>query len=279
MSKKKARLKKQLKAPGRRARSRYITLGALTLIVALCLGTVLGFRRDSHGVRAVHALFATPVPPPTIPPPNNPSKEYIYAGGKLIATEEPQPLAAPLNLVANALSGSQVDITWEPSQGADHYQVERTQNITAAYTIVSANVTATSFTDNTVSSGSAYLYRVRAVGSSNFSSPSNVDLATAISFLDDPLTAGSTPVKAQHLTELRQAVDAVRAAANLSAATWTDGALSGVVIKAIHIQELRTNLDQALNALGVTVGQYTDSALSGIAVKKVHVDEIRQRVK
>ena len=125
-----------------------------------------------------------------------------------------------------------------------------------------------------------YLYRVRAVNSiGNFSAPSNIDLATAITFSDDPLAAGSTPVRAQHLTELRQAVNAVRATANLSAASWTDSSPLGAVIKAIHIQELRTSLDEALNVLGLTAGQYTDSSLSGIAIKKVHIDEIRQRVK
>src|SRR5205807_8510834 len=187
-------------------------------------------------------LFSAPVPPPTIPPPNNPSKEYIYAGGKLIATEEPQPLAAPLNLIANTFSGSQVDITWTASPSADHYQVERAPNITAEYTVVGSSVTGTSFTDTSVTPVATYLYRVRAIGSSgNFSPPSNIDMATAITFSDDPLTAGSTPVRAQHLMDLRQAVSAVRVAANLSATSWTDNSLSGVAIKAIHIQELRTN--------------------------------------
>jgi hypothetical protein len=234
---------------------------------------------DWRGSRRLGVPFAA-LPPPSIPSANKPSKEYIYAGGKLIATEEPQPLAAPVNLIADTLSGSQINITWAASPGADHYQIERTLNITQAYTVVSDNVTATTFTDTNVTSVSAYLYRVRAVGPSGSSSSySNVDLATAITFADDPLAVGSTLIKAQHVSQLRQAVNAVRAAANLGAATWTDDALSGVTIKAIHIQEIRPKLDEALIALGLSAGQYSDSSLSGTTVKKLHIEEIRQRVK
>jgi hypothetical protein len=81
------------------------------------------------------------------------------------------------------------------------------------------------------------------------------------------------------VTELRQAVNAIRAAANLSAATWTDATLnSSVNVRAVHLEELRTNLDQALTALGLPVSSYTDAALSGVLIKKVHLDELRQRV-
>lgn len=280
MSKKKVRGQKQRIDPQGSKRRKFITVAAISLMVTLGLGAVLGPWADSLAARKLRALLVAPFSPPPIPPPSNPSKEYIYAGGKLIATEEPVPLAAPVNLTAETLSGSQVDITWTASPGADHYQVERTQNLSQAYTIVSSSVTTTSFSDNTVSSGSAYLYRVRAVAASaNFSPPSNVDLATAITFSDDPLAVGSTPVKGQHLTELRQAVNAIRATANLSVASWTDSLLAGVTIKAVHFQELRTNLDQALLAVGLTTSSYTDPSLPGIAIKKVHMAELRQAVK
>ena len=56
------------------------------------------------------------------------------------------------------------------------------------------------------------LYRVRGVdANNNVSAYSNVDLATTILFTNDPLIAGVTVVKAQHFTELRSAVNAVRA--------------------------------------------------------------------
>ena len=103
-----------------------------------------------------------------------------------------------------------------------------TSNLGGTFTVLNSNVATTSYTDSTVTSVNAYLYRVRtadAVG--NLSAPSGIDVATAITFTDNPLTVGATPVKEVHLTELRQAVNAVRAAANLGAATWTDPTLTG----------------------------------------------------
>jgi hypothetical protein len=97
----------------------------------------------------------------------------------------------------------------------------------------------------------------------NLSAPSGIDAATAITFTDNPLTVGTTLVKAVHMTELRQAVNAVRATANLGAATWTDPTLStSVTIKAVHVTELRTNLDAALSALSITPSAYTDPSLT-----------------
>lgn len=289
-------LKRKRSSRRRSNRTRYVGVAALGLMVTLSLGTVLGPLGNSFGVRKP-GLIATPFPQP-IPSPGNPSKEYIYAGGKLIATEEPgsgSSLAPPASLVATTTwtsSGTveipQVAISWAPTSGADHYQVESTSNLNTPYTVLASNVLTTSFTDTSVASVNAYLYRVRAVDLlGNVSPYSNVDVATAITFTDNPLSANSTVIKAQHIWELRQAVKAVRDTANLSVAIWTDNVtsasqLSGVKIKAVHIEELRSKLDEALNALGLTVSAYTDPvppSLSGVTIKKIHVDQLRQRVK
>jgi hypothetical protein len=114
----------------------------------------------------------------------------------------------------------------------------------------------------------------------NYSDFSNTDIATTIVFTDDPLVAGTTIVQALHITELRSAVNAMRAAAGLSAATWTDSSLTGIEIKAVHISELRSNLDAARSALGLSTGSYTDALTPGSTiVKAVHVSELRDRVK
>src|SRR5688500_5656154 len=51
--------------------------------------------------------------------PSNPSKEYIYLNGRLIATEEPvatpppaSPPTAPSGLIATAASTSQINLSW-----------------------------------------------------------------------------------------------------------------------------------------------------------------------
>ena len=102
-------------------------------------------------------------------------------------------------------------------------------------------------------------------------------------FTDDTLIAGVTTVKAQHITELRQAVDALRAVAGLQPAPWTDPVLMpfASAIKAMHIAELRTYLEDAASRLGYAPGAaYTDPMLSpGTPIKRVHIEELRQRVR
>jgi hypothetical protein len=248
----------------------------LILILSLA-GGILAQWRSAR----MRALLLAPAPPT---PPGSPSKEYIYAGGRLLATEEQTQgtSPSPTALAANATSTTQVSLSWTaPATGSvDHYQIERAQ-ITGSFTLLNGNPTTTSFNDTTASSVTAYLYRVCAFDAAgNRSAYSNVDLATTIIFTDDPLSAALTPIKAQHLTELRQAVNAVRVLAGLAAANWTDSSPTGVTIKAMHIQELRNNLDQALGTLGLTVSAYTDPTLSSaVHVKKAHMEELRQRLK
>ncbi|MEK6337374.1 MAG: choice-of-anchor Q domain-containing protein [Acidobacteriota bacterium] len=101
-------------------------------------------------------------------------------------------------------------------------------------------------------------------------------------FTDDTITVGVTTAKAQHIIELRQAVDAMRAVAGLSPAPWTDATLNpgSSIIKAIHIQELRTYLDDAATQLGYSTSPYTDPALTtGYVIKRIHIEELRQRIR
>ncbi len=282
MSRKKIPRQKKHQAIKRSRRKKYVGVAALGLVIVLCLGTIAGPWRNTSGARRLRALFA-PAAPPTIPSSSNPSKEYIYAGGKLIATEAPVPLVAPASLIATTrtdLSTPQVSISWSATAGADHYQVERTTNVATNYSVISSNVSSTSFTDTAVTSVTAYLYRVRAVDSSGNVSPySNIDLATAISFTDDSLTAGTTTIKSQHLTELRQAVNAVRATAGRSQANWSEDITAGLTtIKASHIQELRTKLDEARSTLGLPACSYTNASV-GALIQKNHIDELRQCVR
>lgn len=101
-------------------------------------------------------------------------------------------------------------------------------------------------------------------------------------FTDNTLLVGVTTAKTQHIVELRQAVDALRAVAGLGPAAWTDAVLAPMIttIKAVHIQELRTNLDSVATTLGYATEPYTDPSLSSsIFIKKVHIEELRQRIR
>ncbi len=100
-------------------------------------------------------------------------------------------------------------------------------------------------------------------------------------FTDNTIMVGQTTAKAQHILELRQAVDAMRAVAGLSGAPWNDPALAaGNTIRAVHITDLRTFLDDAATRLGFSTSPYTDPGLTtGFVIKRIHIEELRQRIR
>jgi YD repeat-containing protein len=101
-------------------------------------------------------------------------------------------------------------------------------------------------------------------------------------FTDDAIAVNVTTAKAQHIIELRQAVDALRAVAGLGPAPWNDQTLfpGGTNVKAIHIQELRMFLDDVATRLGFATQPYTDPGLTtGYSIKRVHIEELRQRIR
>jgi hypothetical protein len=100
-------------------------------------------------------------------------------------------------------------------------------------------------------------------------------------FTDDTITLQVTTAKAQHIIELRQAVDAMRAVSGLGTAPWADPSLvSGNMIRAVHIQDLRTYLNDAASRLGYSTSGYTDPSLtSGFLISRVHIEELRQRIR
>jgi hypothetical protein len=83
------------------------------------------------------------------------------------------------------------------------------------------------------------------------------------------------------VTEIRQAVNAMRATAGLGAASFTDASLAGVAVKATHIQELRTALNQARTTLGLSAITFTDPTLTAgtSIVRAAHFQELRSGVK
>ena len=215
------------------------------------------------------------------------SKEYIYAGGRLVATEEPAPTPAgspPTNLLATSTSATTVRLMWAaPAGQVTKYKVERRQGGDfVEIAEVAGNPPAVVFDDTGRSPATAYLYQVRAVFSGGgLSTYSNRDLATTVIFEDDPLVAQVTPVRFRHVEQLRTAVDAVRATAGQSEANWSSAlpAQQYGPIHAEHIRKLRENLDPALSALGLPeVG--TDATLAaGQPVKAAHIQNVREKVK
>ncbi|HEV7923507.1 MAG TPA: N-acetylmuramoyl-L-alanine amidase [Thermoanaerobaculia bacterium] len=184
-------------------------------------------------------------------------------------------LPGPANVAAVATTPAQVQVTWTAVPGAASYWVFRSSNNGAfAYAGTAA---VNSFTDNGVAASTAYLYQVRTLDSSNAAGPaSSIDLATTMMYTDDPLAGQGTLIKAVHLTELRAAVNAVRAAAGLAPAAFTDSAAPGVLVRAVHVNELRARLDEARSALGLPSLGYANALTSGATlVRGIDMTEIR----
>jgi hypothetical protein len=190
-------------------------------------------------------------------------------------------IGAPTNLTVTATSSVGISLSWTaPAGNVIHYEVERSENNSQPFVLL-ANAADTAFTDSNVTNLRTYLYRVRAVetGASCVlvsSAPSNMVMGTAASFeFSNPQ---NQPIRAQHFHDVRNAVNAVRAAANLAAATWLRSNLTNLDIKATDVQEVRDRLTEALNLLSIPVS-FTDPTLSTgtTTIKAIHLDQLQTK--
>ena len=108
-----------------------------------------------------------------------------------------------------------------------------------------------------------------------------VEASAGLSFTDDPIVPGVTPVKAVHFTELRVRIDAIRAATGLGRFAWTDPVLTaGVPIRLAHLLELRSALAAAHAAAGRAAPSWTDPAPTPgtTLIRAAHLMELRAAV-
>lgn len=183
----------------------------------------------------------------------------------------------PAAFTATAASATAVNLSWNASPGATGYDVYRSVNH-SAYSLLQST-TATSASDSGLTADTTYLYQVRAVAGAA-ASAFVTDAATTTVFTDDPLPGGSL-IKAVHITQLRTAVNAMRAAAGLAPQSFTDPSLAGVTVQAVHLTQLRSALDAARAAIGLAAVSYTDSTITAGAtvVKTAHIADLRSGVK
>ena len=107
--------------------------------------------------------------------------------------------------------------------------------------------------------------------------------STAITFTNDPLTAGQTLVTALDITELRNAINTLRAnTPPLGQFSFTDSPLAaGATIRAVHLAELRTALDAVYTQRGRALPNYADATITATqtAIRGLHVSELRLAVR
>ena len=105
--------------------------------------------------------------------------------------------------------------------------------------------------------------------------------ASSTEFADHPIERGVTPVKAIHFVELRARIDALRAAAGLAAFVWTDPTLTaGGPIRMAHLSDLRNALAEVYAAAGrPPLGDSgAAAAQNGTVIRAAHLMELRGRV-
>ena len=171
-------------------------------------------------------------------------------------------------------SPSQVSLSWS-NAGATSYEIQRS-NSGGAFAAINST-TGFAYTDSAVSSGTGYLYRIRATVSGNTVAYSNVDLAVPFAYTYPTITAGVTVIHAVDVTELRQALNAARAALGWTTLSFTDPVLTNVVAKAIHFTELRSGVDGVRGGVGLPPMSYTDPTLTpgSTLIRAAHVTELR----
>jgi len=121
-------------------------------------------------------------------------------------------ISPPTNVTATG-SGATVTIIWSAVSGADGYKVQSkvsSLDWADAVTVTGGNVTSTTHTPSTTTG--VVLYRVLAKSGSTYSGSSNNDVAWVGTFTDDPVgipPSSYTTIKAEHITEMRKAVNAL----------------------------------------------------------------------
>ncbi|MCP4550390.1 MAG: M28 family peptidase [bacterium] len=156
------------------------------------------------------------------------------------------PPIAPSNLVATAVSESQIDLTWtDNSTGEGGFEIQRKTGSGSFATIATVGANVTAYSDTGLTANTTYDYRVRATKGSLVSGWSNEDSATTLS--------PTPPADPSNLV----ATAASQTSINL---TWTDNATDE---DGFEVQRKTGSGSFATVAtLGANVTAYTDTGLA-----------------
>ena len=119
---------------------------------------------------------------------------YWIAAGSSIGQGTPSaqvtatPVAQP-TIIGAPVSANEVDLSWSASAGATDYHIDRSAVSNLGQWTFVADVTATSYADTGLTSGTDYYYRVEAYNPTGNSGPSNVVLAETFPDAPSGLTA------------------------------------------------------------------------------------------
>lgn len=197
----------------------------------------------------------------------------------------PALIDTPGNLRVTAASNTGITLNWNPVADVTAYQVERSDTMSGPFITIGKDLTTTTFTDSSVVTPNAYVYRARALGiifqtgELVHSTPSNMAVGTAISFQYSLLNdlQGKT-IAAQHFYDVRTAINSVRKVAHLPAVQWSPSILNGQKVFGAHVQDLRSKLNEALAVLQIPVLGYQDPTLNTtIPIRAIHLEQLQTR--
>jgi YD repeat-containing protein len=183
--------------------------------------------------------------------------------------------------------GVPVHLQWSGATfpaGFGKYQIQRTEPGVLGY-VDYVTVTGQSNDDSAVNRDPngilyyAYAYRVIAIDANGArSAPSAADVALVAILADDPLPVNAA-IRGQHFSQLRRAIDAVRAAAGLNP-MWTNyDPLTGGIMAA-DVANMRLALDEARVGLKLKPVTYTvPSPVFKQPIVRDDIEQIRQGVK
>jgi Divergent InlB B-repeat domain len=101
-------------------------------------------------------------------------------------------------------------------------------------------------------------------------------------FSDSTLTPFASVVRAVHVTELRAAIDTLRARQGLASFGWTDSAVvaNATIIKRSHLVDLRSAVAAIYATRGLAVPSWSDPTITSAAplVRASHIAELRAAV-
>lgn len=180
---------------------------------------------------------------------------------------------APLAIDARALATSSLAIDAVFPDNASSLTMYRRVHGTEAWSVVTSWTQFWQRDDGPLTRGVLYDYRLDAVVSGNTIS-SNIDSAL---LFNDPILAVGNTVKRIHFTELRDAINALRASAGLAPFAF-DSTFSLPIVRAAHLIEMRDAVAEARQTLGMAPMTFLEPAPAGVTIKRVHLDELRNAV-
>jgi hypothetical protein len=194
------------------------------------------------------------------------------ASGAMSLTVIPPP---PSFVTASTVGNRTVEVSWGYVANVSGYQVERRSQIDSSGTLFPIT-SGLGFTDNTVPESNgpvAYIYFVRSIAAGTLSDygPSDYAVCATTLYQRPQLTPGATIIRASDITELRNGVDALRAAFHIGPGSYTPSA----VIRASHFTEI-------INALSV-VRPFAYSGVPapqpGGVIRAAHVQQLRDALR